>query len=234
MRKMIICAAVLLFAASLAYGQSAGGGLSFFFPESLIRGSGSGSVSKESGLSTSVSFGEFISVPVGFTYIKASGLMAYEDTGEEAPGERLADRIWYVADTFIPYLRIQGSLGLGSVYLKAFGGLAGAWFVAPQAFDGAIGRHYGPGDSFYMFESLSTNFSFGYGYQYGGTVGVKIQSVSVGLEAVFTDLWSEAGISSDRNIFYDGSSTVQDKDFNESFFARLRGISLGITGSFEF
>ncbi|MGC9312568.1 MAG: hypothetical protein ACP5IA_07720 [Sediminispirochaetaceae bacterium] len=67
MRKIPLLALVLGLALTgpFCFAQSAGGGISFFFPESLL--DGSGSVSKEAGLSTSLGIGEMLSIPVGFT-----------------------------------------------------------------------------------------------------------------------------------------------------------------------
>src|SRR6056297_687977 len=172
MRNTALMIGLFLMTVSLSFGQSAGGGLSFFFPESLVTGDGSGSVSKEAGLSTSIGFGDFLSVPVGFTYIKASGFMPYQETGDDDSLERMDNTIWYTADTFIPYLRLKAKVPIGPVYFEGFGGVAGAWIVAPQTFDGAVGRYYGSqkgADYYYIFEKLETDSSFGFGYQFGGT-----------------------------------------------------------------
>lgn len=141
MRKFGLTLGIFFLTITMGFGQSAGGGLSFFFPESLL--DGSGSVSKEAGLSTSIGLGEYLSVPVGFTYIKASGFMPYDKNGDDDSLQQIDDTIWYTADTFIPFLRLKTQISAGPVYLEAFGGIAGAWIVAPQTFDGAVGRYYG-------------------------------------------------------------------------------------------
>ena len=230
----VMVAAGLFLSTAAVYGQSAGGGISFFFPESLLQGSGS--VSRESGFSTSLGLGDYLSLPAGFTYIKASGLLAYDDTDGDDRIERLDDRIWYVADTFLPYLRIKGSVDAGSFYFEGFGGVAGLWVVAPQAFDGAMGRYYGGSakDDFYVFHTLKSEFSFGYGYQFGATAGMRFGDVRVGLEAVYTDVSARATASSDDYDYYEGATLTPSSDFKETFTARLRGISLGIVGSFAF
>lgn len=229
---------LLLMTVSLSFGQSAGGGISFFFPESLVTGGGSGSVSKEAGLSTSIGLSDFLSVPVGFTYIKASGFLPYQETGEDDSLERMDNTIWYTADTFIPYLRLKAKLPLGPVYLEGFGGVAGAWIVAPQTFDGAVGRYYGSQkdtDYYYIFENLETDISFGLGYQVGGTVGLTIDAISIGIEAIFTDLRAETTLSSSE--YYEGAVTdplTEGEKFEESFTSRLRGLSIGLNGSYSF
>jgi hypothetical protein len=229
MRKRTLFTATLLLSAGLAFGQSAGGGICFFFPESLLEGSGS--VSKESGFSTSLGLGDMLSVPIGFTYIKASGFLPYSDTDGDGSLERMDSRIWYVADTFIPYLRLNASIELGALYLEGFGGVAGAWVLAPQAFEGAIGQYY-PASGVYVFEGLKSDFGFGYGYQLGAAAGIKIDAISVGLEAVFTDLSAQVGLDGGYT-HYDGAGSSTGT-ISESFTARLRGLSLGIIGSFEF
>ena len=238
MRNTALIIGLFLMTVSLSFGQSAGGGLSFFFPESLVTGSGSGSVSKEAGLSTSIGFGDFLSVPVGFTYIKASGFMPYKETGDDDSLERMDNTIWYTADTFIPYLRLKAKVPLGPVYFEGFGGVAGAWIVAPQTFDGAVGRYYGSlkgTDYYYIFEKLETDISFGFGYQVGGTVGFTIDAISIGIEAIFTDLRAETTVSSSE--YYEGavgSLAAESEEFEESFTSRLRGLSIGLNGSYSF
>ncbi|MCF7948373.1 MAG: hypothetical protein K9M94_07280 [Spirochaetia bacterium] len=238
MRRTALSIGLFFIAVSLSFGQSAGGGISFFFPESLVTGNGSGSVSKEAGLSTSFGFGDFLSVPVGFTYIKASGFMPYQETGDDNSLERMDNTIWYTADTFIPYLRLKAKVPLGPVYFEGFGGVAGAWIVAPQTFDGAVGRYYGSQeatDNYYIFEKLETDISFGFGYQVGGTVGFTIDAISIGIEAIFTDLRAETTVSSSE--YYKGAigsmSAGLDK-FEKSFTSRLRGLSIGLNGSYSF
>ena len=232
MKKHLIRVLILLMLSSQTFAQSAGGGISFFFPESIL--DGSGSISKEAGISTDLSFGEYLSVPVGFTYIKASGFTGYSDSDDDGRLDQLDERIWYVADTFIPFVRLKGRLNLGSLFIEGFGGLAGAWVVAPQAFDGAIGRYYGKldGGEFYVFNELESDFSFGWGYQFGAACGIRIDSISISIEGIFTDLKADTEISSDDGFFDDAANPVTD--FSRSFTSRLRGISLGINGSYAF
>ena len=232
MKRVIMAAAVGLLGAALAYGQSAGGGISFFVPESLLEGSGS--VSKEAGLSTSLGFGDVLSLPAGFTYIKASGFLPYNKTDGEL--KRMDNRIWYTADTFIPYLRLKGTVDIGPLYLEGFGGVAGAWIVAPQAFEAQIGKYYAPAGDLYYFTKLESDFSLGYGYQAGATAGVRVDAVSVGLEVIFTDLRAKTTVSSDDYVHYkeNDSADTGQSGFEKSFTSRLRGLSLGITGSFAF
>ena len=236
MRKIGLTIGLLLLTAYLSFGQSAGGGLSFFFPESLL--DGSGSVSKEAGLSTSIGLGEYLSVPIGFTYIKASGFMPYNKSGEDDSLKQMDDTIWYTADTFIPFLRLKTHVPLGPVYLEAFGGIAGAWIVAPQTFDGAVGRYYGSEAStfdYYIFVNINTEISFGFGYQVGGTVGFQIDAISVGIDAVLTDIRAETTLSSDDYYEVSKSDAVNPgSDFEETFTSRLRGISIGLSGSYSF
>jgi len=213
------------------FAQSAGGGLSFFFPESLL--DKSGSVSKEAGLSTSFGFGNGISVPIGFTYIKASGFLAYDKTGDGGSLEKLDDNIWYTADTFIPYVRAQAHIDLGSLFVEGFGGLAGAWIVAPQAFDGAIGRYYGAEDGvdYYVFGDLESEFSFGFGYQVGAAAGFRVSDISISLEGIFTDLKADTKITATEG--WDGTGNLA-AEVSKEFTSRLRGVSIGLNGSYAF
>lgn len=219
--------------APILFAQSAGGGLSFFFPESLL--DKSGSVSKEAGLSTNLGFGNGISIPLGFTYIKASGLQAYKDTDDDESLEKLDENIWYIADTFIPYVRAQVHVDLGSLFVEGFGGIAGAWIVAPQAFTGAIGRYYGAEDGvdYYVFSDLESEFSFGFGYQFGAAVGFRSGDISISLEGIFTNLKADTEITATEG--WEGGTTPGTiSDFSSEFTSRLRGISLGLNGSYAF
>jgi len=232
MRKIAFVCLLLILITSGASAQSAGGGISFFFPQSLL--DGKGSVSKEAGLSTSLGLGESFSIPIGFTYIKASGFQGYKDTDNDGGLNQLDEDIWYIADTFIPYIRLKTHINEGLLFVEAFGGIAGAWIVAPQTFDGAVGRYYGGADGgeYYVFRKLESDISFGLGYQLGTTVGFRIDALSIGIEGVFTDLKADTKISSEEGWFYNGTTT-EINNFSETFTSRLRGISIGITGSYE-
>jgi len=233
MRKSIPLVLVFIMLASFGFGQSAGGGLSFFFPESIL--DGSGSISKEAGLSTSLGIGDRFSIPVGFTYIKASGFSGYKDIDDDGKLNQLDENIWYVADTFIPYARLKGHISFGSIFIEGFGGIAGAWIVAPQAFDGTIGRYYGEkdGGTFYVFNKLDTDISFGWGYQAGAAFGLQIDAIGISIEGIYTDLKAKTEISSSDGWFYDGALTPVS-DFSAVFTSRLRGVSIGINGSYSF
>ncbi|MFP4491670.1 MAG: hypothetical protein ACLFNZ_09350 [Spirochaetaceae bacterium] len=230
-RKIILSIAVLLLlASSPLFSQSIGGGLSFFVPESLLHKSGS--LSNEAGLSTSIGFGDIVSVPVGFTYMKASGLMAYDNKLK-----RISDEIWYTADTFIPYLRLQAHIPLGPVFIRGIAGGVGAWFIAPQLNEGAIGQAFASetDDDFYAFDDLSMNAIFGYGYQAGTSIGVEIDRISVQITALFTDIFAPTTAKSDTyyKINYADETVDEDTDFKGEFISRLRGISVGLGGSYE-
>ncbi|MFP4619484.1 MAG: hypothetical protein ACLFMZ_11635, partial [Spirochaetaceae bacterium] len=233
-RRVILFTAVLLLTTSPLFSQSIGGGLSFFVPESLLHKSGS--LSNEAGLSTSIGFGDIVSVPVGFTYMKASGLMAY-DKNDNNKLERISDEIWYTADTFIPYLRLQAHIPLGPVFIRGIAGGVGAWFIAPQLNEGAIGRTFASetDDDFYAFDDLSMNAIFGYGYQAGTSIGVEIDRISVQITALFTDIFAPTTAKSDTyyKINYANETVDEDTDFKGEFISRLRGISVGLGGSYE-
>lgn len=217
-----------------AFSQtSAGGGLSFFVPESLYRFQ-SGSISKEAGLSTSFGVGDYISFPLGFTYIKATGFTA----GLKGGSDLMDGNIWFSADTFLPYLRCQGTLPLGPLYLNILGGIAGAWIVAPQPFYTTIENHYSDGNTRYVFDQISFNSSFGWAWQAGGNLGLTIGQISVELQFLYTDLRADMEISSPQYWEIDAAGpTITEKTdfpFEEDLESRLRGFSIGLGGSFAF
>lgn len=216
---------------SFAVAQSAGGGISFFIPESLYL-DGSGSISHEVGLSTEAGIGSMLSLPVGFTYIKASGLLPYES------GEKADDRIWLAADTVIPYLRLKAKAPLGTVFIELYGGVAGGWFLSPEPFAVPIGRKAGEdaGVDYLVLEEAEASLSFGWGYQLGGSIGVTIGQISVSLDAGYSDLRSEATVTSDSylEVTETGSVVTAKTGYKGVFDVRLRGFSAGIGGSFAF
>ena len=238
-RILLISAVLIVLLCTPLFGQSFGGSISFFFPESLSYSSGS--VSKEAGISTSLGLGETISIPVGFTYIKASGFMPYEEN-DDGKLSRIDDEIWYTADTFIPYLRVQAHVPLGTLFVEGFAGIAGAWIVVPQMNEGAMGRAFaeraGGSDDFYAFDDPSLDISFGYGYQAGGSIGVQIEAIRVQITGIFTDIRAQTTASSDTvyKIDYEGGTdgtVTEQSGFEETFVSRLRGISVGLGGSYS-
>ncbi len=216
-------------------GPSVGGGISVFVPQSLYQGR-SGSVSKEAGLSTSLGLGNYLSLPVGFTYLKANGFTADGITGSGG-GEDL--NMWFSADTFLPYLRAKASLPLGIFYAEVQGGITGAWIVAPQPFIRTIENHYSTPETRYVFDQISMDPVWGWGWQAGASAGIRIDAISVGVDLLYTSIRADMNLSSDTYWAVDRDtpgSTAQetDFDFGEDLQARLRGFSIGLSGKFAF
>lgn len=241
--KRFVLVLLLIGVAFPLCAKSIGGGISFFVPETLYdppNNDWSGSVSKEAGLSTSFGLGDYLAIPVGFTYIKASGIMGYEKKDNGDMGTRIAEELWYTADTFIPYLRAEAHIPIGPVFVEGFAGVAGTWFVAPQVNEGAFGRDLATDDStsadFYTFSGdFKIKGSLGYGYQFGGAFGVRIDKISVKLSGTYSDLRAKSEAKSDKywEGTYGSSVTKKEGNFSRKFWSRLRGFSIGINGSYE-
>ena len=174
---------------------------------------------------------------MGFTYIKASGVIPYEK--EDGDLKRIDDEIWYTADTFIPYLRLKAHIPLGSLFLEGFGGVAGAWLVVPQMNEGAVGRgfadHTGEAFDTYVYDDLDMDISFGIGFQAGGSIGMQFDAIRVQITGIYTDIRADTTAKSDTyyEVDYSGGSAVEGSDFEQEFISRLRGISVGIGGSYQ-
>jgi hypothetical protein len=107
MMKRALAAIVFALAlGTLAFGQSAGGGISVFVPETLYR-YGKGTVAFEQGLSTAIGFGKIISLPVGFAYHSTDGF-----TVEHADLKRVEGPAFY-GDSIIPYAMLKAKIPWG-------------------------------------------------------------------------------------------------------------------------
>jgi len=81
---------------------------------------------------------------------------------------------------------------------------------------------------------LSTQ-SFGYGYQAGGSIGVQFDAIRVQVTSVFTDIIAKTKASADTyyKLDYSDGTVDKDSDFEKKFVSRLRGVSIGIGGSYS-
>lgn len=69
-------------------------------------------------------------------------------------------------------------------------------------------------------------------------IGFKIDAISVGIDATLTDLRAETTLSSDEYYQVEvggaGGPAALGSGFEETFTSRLRGISIGLSGSYAF
>lgn len=230
--KRLILVAVLMIAVALGVSaQSVGGGLSFWVPESLYLQRG-GTVGVESGLSTSVSMGEMISVPIGIAYNKVYGLLPEGDAAGTAPAP------WFIADTMILTLGVQADIGLGPVFFQLFGGGAGGWNMSLTPLVSNIETDIAADGEIATFDGTPsvTDGRFGYGWYAGGAVGMNFGQISVDVSVTYREVKFPFSVSGDYFAIEEtNGSFIAARTLNETgLSARLAGLSVGLGGSFAF
>ena len=98
MKKICVLLIMILSISLSVNAMEAGTGISVFVPESLYT-YGEGSVSLEQSLEFALGLGEYLSIPVGFTYNTNYGLMV--------DGEDEADSPWFYTDSILPYAMLK-------------------------------------------------------------------------------------------------------------------------------
>ena len=215
-RFFLVILVLLFVMAGPTFTQSVGGGISFFVPETLYF-DGDGTVAFEQGLSTSIGFGSFLSIPIGFTYHASDGYRL-EGTGlNSVVGPTL------YGDIIAPYIQAKIRIPLGMLYIDGFaGGMAGyAFSLKPTGnFQKAFGADF-------VLESYEFNRKFGYGWLAGGALGVRIGAIAVDLGVSYRDL----GLPLEGTVTNRGLSAEQ---LPADAIARLRGLAIRIGGNFSF
>jgi hypothetical protein len=229
MKRLMVMCVLLIAGSSSLFSQSVGGGLSFWAPESLYLGR-DGSVGVESGLSTSVSMGEMISIPVGVVYNKVFGLLPEGSAAGTAPDP------WFIADSIILTLGLQADIGLGPLYVQFFGGGAGGWNVTLTPLVSNIETDIAAAGEIATFDGAPaiTDGRFGYGWYAGGAVGMSFGQISVDLNVTYREVQFPFSVSGDYfAISSADGSFVATRNLNETgLAARLAGFSVGLGGSF--
>ena len=224
----LLIAALLTGMAGTVAAQSVGGGVSVWIPESLSL-TGVGSVSVETAAGSSVSMGDFLSFPFGVVYNQVYALMPEIDgTVGAAP--------WFYADTVTGFLMAKLRLPAGPVYLDAFGGLAGFWNATLRPLTKTIERAAAPENRLYSFEAppAVTGGRFGWGWQAGGGIGVRIDRITVDLNVTYRTVRSDATITGTYSEIDTGAGTVTTGlPYEQPLGIRLAGLSVGIDASFD-
>lgn len=224
MKKIVIIFIFLLAVTIPGWGQSAGTGFSVFVPESLYK-YGDGSVSMEQSLEFSFGLSGILSLPVGVTYNTNYGLMVDGASDVETP--------WFYSDSLMPYVMLKAHVPLGIMYVEAFGGIATNYNLTLRPIEGNIEKDLSSGSNQAVLDDDSIEYenSIGIGYVAGGSLGVKIGKISVDVSLKYRCIWHDLDLIGK----YDSVSQVNSGE-NYSSNARLmmRGVSIGIGGSFEF
>ena len=218
MKKLILVSIIVLSTFGILAGQSVGGGISFFLPETLYI-DGDGTIGFEQGFSTSIGLGSLLSIPIGFTYHSSDGYRL-QDTGlETITGPAL------YGDLIMPYVQLKLRIPIGPVYLEGWGGGALGWAFSLKPtgnFANLFGSEIAVG-------TATIEKKLGYGWMAGGAIGVQIDAIGIDLGATYRSMILPIGGS----VSYSGSSSGTHT-FTDQAKAILRGISFRIGGSFAF
>lgn len=226
--KGIVVLVLALVIAGPAFGQSVGGGVSLWLPESAWRAD-DGSLGVETALGTSIAFGEFLSAPFGLVYNQVFALMA-ERSGE------LTATPWFYADTLLPFLMAKVRVPIGIAYVDAFGGVVGLWNMTVKPLTKNIEGDVATAGQLFSFEDALTveGGRLGWGWQVGGAVGVRIDAISVDLNVTYRLARADATVSgSYSSVDVAGGSVITGQSFGEAIRLRLAGFSIGIDAGIE-
>ncbi len=205
--------------------QSVGGGISVWVPESIPLAQ-QGSVGVETALGSSLSLGDTLSLPFGVVYNKVYALMPEIDGA-------VGSSPWFFADTLTAHLMMKARLPVGPLYLEVFGGVGGLWNATIEPLEKSIEREIAPEGHLYSFEEPLevTGGRFGWGWQAGSAVGVKVDRFSVGLSVTYRLLRTDAELSGTYTDVF--GETVVNRAYTQDLRIRFGGFSIGINGSYE-
>ncbi|MFP4484649.1 MAG: hypothetical protein ACOCYG_03970 [Spirochaetota bacterium] len=233
MKRRAILAVLVFVVAVGGWGQSVGGGVSVFLPESLYW-NGDGSVSVETALSTSFGLGEFLSFPIGISYNQVYGLKPESAELDINAGP------WFYADNLQPFLMAQGRIGIDRFYVDLFGGGGLSWNPVMRPLKGTIeadlaGRLSGEDATDISFTSLTVDNALGYGWLAGGGFGLNIQGVDVDLNATYKSMTHGVVVTGEYYRIESGEGVQEFSSAADltDFRVILRGITVGINGSIE-
>lgn len=233
MKRLVVLLVLMLFAVAGVWGQSVGGGVSVFLPESLYW-NGNGSVSVQTSLSTSFGFGEILSFPIGVSYNQIYGLKPGADE------LNINARPWFYADNIMPFLMLQARVGIERFYVEAFGGGALSWNPVIRPLTKNIeadlaGRLSGDNADDISFTSLSVDNALGYGWLAGGGLGINIQGVDVDLSGTYKSMVHGVVLSGEYVRIQTAEGPIEFSSSSDltNFQVLLRGITIGVNGSIE-
>ncbi len=232
--RLAFLSTVLLFIGSVwSYGFELGGGFSVFIPESLYRYH-QGSISIETSLGWGIGLTKNLSIPIGVTYDKIYGLMV-SGTGSPDPTQP-----WFMADSIMPYALLQLHIPIWIFYLNLFGGGALNWNATLTP----IGQNI---ESYLAAQSgANTDVSFtnptyanglGFGWLAGAGIGVKIKKIKIDISATYRDISSALGLGGTYYVVSHPGGTPSATQATISWANTtllLRGISIGLNGTFDF
>ena len=223
----VLMVVMMIVGAGSVAAQSVGGGVSVWLPESSYLVD-EGSLGVETALGTSFSMGDLLSLPLGVVINPVYALMPEIDG-------TVGDSPWFYADTISTFLMAQLRLPVGPIYFDAFGGVAGFWNATLRPLVKNIEQDIAAADHIYTFEGAPTitDGRFGWGWQAGGGIGVRIDQISVDLNVTYRLMRADATIGGTyADVDTAGPTATLGNDYEQAMKIRLGGFSIGINGSF--
>ena len=210
----------------LAPAVGVGSGISVYIPESLYEYN-DGSISLEQNLEVSLGLSSIFSLPLGINYNTNYGLMV--------DGEDRAEDPWFYSDALMPYALLKAHIPLGAAFIELFGGVGANRNLTLRSLEGNIEKNLSSSSSQAVFKDGSLDYenNWGFGYLAGGAVGIMIDQISLQISALYRDIRHELNLTAE----YASSSEITPGavyDPGESLTLVMRGISVGIGGSFSF
>ncbi|TVR55871.1 MAG: hypothetical protein EA426_14340 [Spirochaetaceae bacterium] len=236
MKKLIAIFALTVIATVSISAQSAGGSVSVFLPESLLLGEGSASI--ETGFSTSVGLGSIVSVPVGFSYIQAYGLLPDGGPTASAP--------WVYADSLLLHGGLRAGLGFGRVSVFAGAGGALNWMPVARVLLHNVATDLAIGETVVAFDpdTVETKVGLGLGWYAETGTGFRLtDQLALTLRGRLYIIPSDFSLNAtmftiERNTESNEPSVIgkefKSADEYESLRVVLRALSISLGGSFSF
>jgi len=232
MKKVFVLILILMFGFMFSVSaEEAGIEISVFIPESLYL-HGEGTVAYSSGLSTSFSFGDFIEIPIGFDYCKLHGLMVEGVTSAGAAAA--VSKPWFMADSFLPYAKLQLNLPIGPLTISVFGGGAVNWNATLTPLTGFVAQDIASAGEYAGLIDFTYQNSFGFGWLAGASIGLNIEPVTISIFGEYRDVSAPLMLSASYLTGPVSGLTTSGTLDGSNAFLILRGISAGIGGSFAF
>lgn len=241
-RPRLLVLTLLLVAAGTLSAQSFGGGISVFVPWDMLEGE-TGSISFETSLETSLGLGDYLSIPVGFSYNQVYGMGAVgtlSDISTDPDAALETSGPWFYADSLLPYLLLKANVPLGPVYLDLYGGGALNYNFSLRPFTDRISRDlqatgaFGASPGTAAITDITIDSGIGWGWIAGAGFGVQIDQIRVGLDVSYRYVVHPLTVTADYvTSSGTGVSTVEADQYVDQLRAVLQGLSIGIGGSFS-
>ncbi|MEI8094161.1 MAG: hypothetical protein WCG80_08120 [Spirochaetales bacterium] len=228
MKSVLLVVVLLCLSFVSLTAQAVGGGLSVFVPEELYT-SGQGTVAFEQGLSTSIGFGDLLSIPIGVAYHAAGSFVLDPAEHPDHVGPDL------YGDVLIPSVQVKMHVGLGSlVYVEAHGGGAAAWAFSLRPTASFAQALVTDRTALAVATDVVIKQGLGFGWVAGGAFGVNFGAISVDLGATYRWLRIPLDLSANVTSGQAGSFWSASTPFTSTTQAALlRGLSIQLGGSYK-